>query len=198
MRSPDCTETPQSLGSAPAVDLPARCAGGVCVLRRCVPSIIAASPTSAPRLGSPRPHLHRDWAHPAHIFATTGLTPPTSAPALPGAEPTAAVRYNREMGPRVAAHPRGSGALPLKLTVFTPPVVRPKTIPPHPRCDWAHPCCHIRAATGLTPAATSAPRLGSPLRPHLRVDCLRTHVRDRPQRIRGRCTPSPPPCRSKR
>jgi hypothetical protein len=37
-------------------------------------------PTSAPGLGSPRPHLRRDWAHPAHICARTGLTPPTSAP----------------------------------------------------------------------------------------------------------------------
>jgi hypothetical protein len=44
-------------------------------------------------LGSPRPHLHRDWAHPiytgggaspAHICAGTGLSPPTptSAPGL--------------------------------------------------------------------------------------------------------------------
>jgi hypothetical protein len=33
-------------------------------------------PTSAPGLGSPHPHLHRDWAHPAHICAGTGLTPP--------------------------------------------------------------------------------------------------------------------------
>ncbi len=27
-------------------------------------------------------HLRRDWAHPAHICAGTGLTPPTSAPGL--------------------------------------------------------------------------------------------------------------------
>jgi hypothetical protein len=36
--------------------------------------------TSAPRLGSPLPHLHRDWAYPAHICTgtgLTGLTPPT-------------------------------------------------------------------------------------------------------------------------
>jgi hypothetical protein len=39
-------------------------------------------PTSAPRLGSPLPHLHRDWAHPGHIRTGTGLTPPTSAPRL--------------------------------------------------------------------------------------------------------------------
>ena len=36
--------------------------------------------TSAAGLGSPRPHLRRDWAHPGHICAGTGLTPPTSAP----------------------------------------------------------------------------------------------------------------------
>jgi hypothetical protein len=28
-------------------------------------------PTSAPELGSPRPHLHRDWAHPCHICTGT-------------------------------------------------------------------------------------------------------------------------------
>ncbi len=40
------------------------------------------SPTSAPGLGSTRPHLHQDWAHPAHICTRTGLTPPTCAPGL--------------------------------------------------------------------------------------------------------------------
>jgi hypothetical protein len=30
-------------------------------------------PTSAPGLGSPRPHLHRDWAHPSHIWWLGGL-----------------------------------------------------------------------------------------------------------------------------
>ena len=29
--------------------------------------------TSAPGLGSPHPHLHRDWAHPSHICSGTGL-----------------------------------------------------------------------------------------------------------------------------
>ena len=38
-------------------------------------------PTSAPVLGSPL-HRHRDWAHPCHICAGTGLTPATSAPGL--------------------------------------------------------------------------------------------------------------------
>ena len=30
----------------------------------------------APRLRAPRPHLHRDWAHPCHICTGTGLAPP--------------------------------------------------------------------------------------------------------------------------
>ncbi len=38
--------------------------------------------TSAPGLGSPRPHLHRNWAHPSHICTGTGLALPTSAPGL--------------------------------------------------------------------------------------------------------------------
>ena len=33
-------------------------------------------------LGSPLPQLHRDWAHPCHICAGTGLAPMTSAPGL--------------------------------------------------------------------------------------------------------------------
>jgi hypothetical protein len=32
--------------------------------------------------GSPLPHLRRDWAHPRHICAGTGLSPATSAPGL--------------------------------------------------------------------------------------------------------------------
>ncbi len=35
--------------------------------------------TSVPGLGSPLPHLHRDWAHPCRIFAGTGLTRRTRA-----------------------------------------------------------------------------------------------------------------------
>jgi hypothetical protein len=38
--------------------------------------------TSAPGLGSPLPHLHRDWARPSHICTGTALTPATSAPGL--------------------------------------------------------------------------------------------------------------------
>ena len=33
-------------------------------------------------MGSPRPHLRRDWAHPAHICAGTGLARAVSAPGL--------------------------------------------------------------------------------------------------------------------
>jgi hypothetical protein len=35
-----------------------------------------------PGLGSPVPHVRRDWACPAHIRTGTGLTPPTSSPGL--------------------------------------------------------------------------------------------------------------------
>jgi len=34
--------------------------------------------TSALGLGSPLPHPRRDWAHPFHSSAATGLTPATS------------------------------------------------------------------------------------------------------------------------
>ena len=38
--------------------------------------------TSAPGLGAPVPHLHRDWAHPCHICTGTWLAHATSAPGL--------------------------------------------------------------------------------------------------------------------
>jgi hypothetical protein len=37
---------------------------------------------SAAGCGVPLPHLHRDWAHPCHVCAGSGLTPATSAPGL--------------------------------------------------------------------------------------------------------------------
>jgi hypothetical protein len=43
-----------------------------------------APPSSALGLGSPRPHLHRDWAHPSHICTGIGLTPATPAPGQEG------------------------------------------------------------------------------------------------------------------
>ena len=39
-----------------------------------------APATSAPGLGPPQPHLHRDWARPSHICPGTGPAPATSAP----------------------------------------------------------------------------------------------------------------------
>ncbi len=39
--------------------------------------LVRASP-----MGSPRPHLHQDWAHPAHICNGTGLDLATSVPGL--------------------------------------------------------------------------------------------------------------------
>jgi hypothetical protein len=46
------------------------------------PTRAAAAAPSAPGLGSPLPHLHRDWAHRCHICTGTELTPATSAPGL--------------------------------------------------------------------------------------------------------------------
>ncbi len=55
--------------------------------RHCAGAHGLSPPTSAPGLGSPRTHLRRDWAHPAHICTRTGLTPPTSAPGLGSPRP---------------------------------------------------------------------------------------------------------------
>ena len=42
-------------------------------------------PTSAPGLGSPLPHLRRDWAHPCNICTGTDRARPSPAPAQLGA-----------------------------------------------------------------------------------------------------------------
>ena len=46
--------------------------------------MLGEAPTSAPGLGSPLPHLHRDWAHPCHICARTGLTACAECPTRSG------------------------------------------------------------------------------------------------------------------
>ena len=46
------------------------------------PGLGSPHATYALGLGSPVPHLHRDWARLCHIGAGTGLTPATSAPEL--------------------------------------------------------------------------------------------------------------------
>ncbi len=110
--------------------------------------------TSAPGLGSPRPHLHRDCAHPAHICTGTGLTPPTSAPGLGSPRP----HLHRDL--RVAAlHPATSAPDPT-----TPRLARTKAAsaqgPGHIRRDAF--ATSAPGLTGLLPP-TSAPGLGSPL-----------------------------------
>ncbi len=122
--------------------------------------------TSAQGLGSPLPHLHRDWAHPCHVCAGTWLTPchictRTPATSAPGLSPTL---------PHL--HCDGADALPdLHCDRAQPGHICSGT--------WAHPC-HICTGTELNPptsasrrgscSATSAPGLGPPLLPHLHRD----------------------------
>ena len=56
----------------------------ICAGTRLAPAHICTgtrltAPTSAPGLGSPLPHLRRDWARPCHICTGTGLAAATSA-----------------------------------------------------------------------------------------------------------------------
>ncbi len=75
-------------------------------------------------LGSPLPHLCRDWAHPCHICTGSGLDPATSASGL-GSQ---------------------SG---LRLGPPLPHLHRNWARPPDLYRDWAHPC-HVCTGTGLT------------------------------------------------
>jgi hypothetical protein len=102
-----CTGT----GLASATSAPGRARPRhICTRTGLAPAASATGPgaTSAPGLGSPPPHLHRDWARPlphlhqdrappAHICTGTGLTPATSAPALGGAR--RAGKYKRTVTP---------------------------------------------------------------------------------------------------
>ena len=105
--------------------------------------------TSAPGLGSPLPHLRRDWDRPCHICAGTGLTPATSALGLgwpPLQEYAKFLDFESDL--------RGALAV-----LSAPPPRRDTGSPlPHLRRDWAHPA-HICAGTGLA-HPTSAPGLG--------------------------------------
>ncbi len=112
LRSPLCTNT---WPTCPIFALGQRLGSPLPHLRR----DWAAPATSAPGLGCPLPHLRQDLVAPCHICAGTWLPPGTSAPGL---------------------------GCPLHYL----------------RRDWAAPC-HICAGTGLPPG-TSALGLGSPLR----------------------------------
>jgi hypothetical protein len=56
--------------------------------------------------GTPRPHLRRDWAHPGHICAGTGLTLPKSAP---GGTGLACTTPASELGSPLQRSVHGSG-----------------------------------------------------------------------------------------
>ena len=64
---------------------------------------------SGSRLGSPLPHLRRDWAHPSHICAGTGRTPATSAPGLGPPLPHLRRDSARFRRPAACAPPSSSG-----------------------------------------------------------------------------------------
>ena len=79
-------------------------------------------------MGSPLPHLHRDWAHPCHIRTGTGLSPAHTSTPERGSTPC-----------RICAG-----------TECTLPHLHRDWVPPRPllRRNWAHPC-HICTGTGL-------------------------------------------------
>jgi hypothetical protein len=110
-------------------------------------------PTSAPGLGPPLPHPHRDWAHPAHICTGTGRTPLTSAPGLgsPGSHLHRDWAHSAHICTRTG----------LTRLTSAPGLGSPGS---HLHQDWAHPA-HICTRTGLTPLTHLHRHLGSAL-PH--------------------------------
>jgi hypothetical protein len=118
-----------------------------------------APATSAPGLGSPLPHLHRDSAHRCHICTGTRLTAATSAPGLGSLLPHLCARG---LGSPPLARRRFAAGVPtnilaLALTCVGSMPLDAAIIIRCVRCARAHIC----TGTGLTPP-TSAPRLRSP------------------------------------
>ncbi len=117
------------------------------------------SATSSPGLGSPRPPLHRDWAHPSHhctgtwshpfhICTGPALTRATSAPGL-GSQPP---------------HLHWDCAHPCHIctgTALTRATSAPGlgSQPPHLHWDCAHPC-HICTGDGSRDASSAKPYSG--------------------------------------
>ncbi len=129
------------------VDLPKWYAAGIFHMKVCRPTCARAPgvhgltpPTSAPGLGSTRPHLRRSRAYPAHICAWTGLTPPTSAP-----EPGLPRPHPHQDRARPCPHLRRDYAHPAHIGTGT--ALNPPTSAPPRRSS---------------PLLTSAPGLGPP------------------------------------
>ena len=130
-------------------------------------------PTSAPGMGSPRSHLHRDGAHPAHICTRTGLTPLTSAPGL-GAPRS---HLHRHLGSALPHRHRDLSSVPCCCAAAarapsTGPATRRGAQRPHlfayiQRRLW-HTIASPRADTKVSAAAAAAghPDARPRMRPH--------------------------------
>jgi hypothetical protein len=114
---------------------------------------------AAPGPASPRLHLNRDVAHPAHICDGTGLAPATSAPGR-GSLFLQVNAAGYPFPPLTTADIRS--VYPCRASVAAPSARWHRL-----QRGWAHPC-HSCTGTGLTPP-TSAPGPGLP-RPHLHRD----------------------------
>ena len=107
--------------------------------------------TSAPGLGSPLPHLRRDWARPCHICAGTGRTPchiirPFRS--LPRLHPCTA----RAAQPRMAC-PFPANTAPRRTAAFSRPAVRSSLYVP----SVAMPHASIRRPAAAPPASARMP-----------------------------------------
>jgi hypothetical protein len=121
--------------------------------------------TSAPGLGSPLPHLHRDWARRCHICTETGLAAAAFAPGL---------------GPRVPhldttlpplhqdwAHARhicaGTGLTPCHFWTETGPAAATCA------AGWAHPLPHLHRFVHRSMIRSAQTTLCSPRAPRERM-----------------------------
>jgi hypothetical protein len=115
--------------------------------------------TSTPGVGSPLPHLHRDWAHPCHICTGTERSPAhicTETEPTPAAgERVRAHNWKRALGPKSGPLPRRDQQVRRLLwscsasTAFSD------------LCSCLAWQCHICTGTGRTPATSASLAAGA-------------------------------------
>ena len=104
--------------------------------------------TSAPGLGSPLPHLPRDWTHPSNICTGTGLAAATSAPGLGSPLP-----HRHRDWAHLLPHLRRDWARPCHIcagTGLAPPTSAPGL--GSPSASSCSPCCTASSTVRNMPA----------------------------------------------
>ena len=140
---------------------------------------------SAPALGSPLPHLHRDWAHPCHVCTGTGLTTAAFERWTAPNAPTSAPGLGRSMW---ATTPCMVSSISVPCSSAGPRCQPTPLIPPHPSRP-THPALHRRVGSPVARQYRDGLATASGTR--LSAACTRDFARPRPHLHRDWAHPRP-------